>query len=83
MTPVMRSLTRLTGATLVIFTATFSLVKAGEMNNYSCCGNASDPTTERCRYTDRGVKCDYDSTCTTDTGYTICCTNGCFKYEEE
>lgn len=79
MTPLLRSLGRTIAAACVIGTATFCLVSANEDNNYSCCGNISAPGAERCRYTDRDVKCQYDSTCSSDTGYTMCCESSCVK----
>lgn len=69
------------GLAIVAATMIFSVAYADESAGlYSCCGNTSAPNVDRCRYTDRDVDCTYDSTCASNTGHTMCCTDKCFKY---
>ena len=65
-------------------TATFSVVRADEIQNYSCCGTGSTPTAERCRYTDRGIECTdgNDAICANDGEFRLCCPDACFKMGE-
>ena len=49
--------------------------QAGDVD-YSCCGNESTPTAQRCRYLDTWQSCTNDQNCS-QSGYELCCENAC------
>jgi hypothetical protein len=67
---------------LTLSVSLYFALSAHAGGTYNCCGNAEGPLASECRYTDRGLACQYESNCASTPSYTECCEQGCWKLND-